>query len=92
MLSGLCWRSQCRDNEAIFLLFMFPHSVAQPGPTAVQMPCKSGLHVPAERSRSVSGCAHPHLSPNTLAKWNSESVECRAAGMEGVEFSQEWRG
>lgn len=91
MLSGLCWRSLCRDNEAVCLLSVFPHSVVQP--VSVQMPCMSGLHVPAERSRSISDCAHPHLSPNTSAKWNSESVECRNCwdggggiqpGMEGL--------
>lgn len=33
ILSGLCWRSQRRDNEDIFLPFAFPDGADQPGLT-----------------------------------------------------------
>ena len=110
MLSGLCWRSQRRDNEAVFLPFAFPDGAAQPGLTPLasagsgagrrqwggrcSASCRQrGLRAPMERSGNSSGCGHPQLNPNTLAKWKSSALTCKPApvygmqeapGMEGV--------
>lgn len=65
------------------------HLCAQPQGCRRQMPCKSGLHVPTERSRSISGCAHPHLNPSTLAKWNSAALTWRVCGVQEL---LGWRG
>lgn len=79
----------CAGDHSAEIMKLFPHSVAQPGPTSVQMPCMSGLHVPAERSRRISGCSPPHLSPSTLAKWKSGVLTCRVCGEQEL---LGWRG